>query len=299
MTSTVPVTVLIPTLGREPLLGECLASLAACDPRAAEVLVLDQSQTGAGGRALAAAGLHGRAVSMPALGIAAAMNVGLRAAAYDRVLVTHDDCRVAVDWVETGHSLLAAEPATLITGRVLAEEGTTGVPSTIDDPVGALHRGAPRADLLYPASMAVSAGAALALGGFDERFTLAAEDNDFCFRWMAGGGAVRYAPELTVWHRDWRPPHELKALYRRYWLAHGAFIAKHLRLRDRRAVRELTNSLVWAAQGAVRRRWKRDGPAVDETFAGVTHLPLGVVRAWRRMAPSGQPEPSQHESWRA
>ena len=40
---TVPITVVIPTAGRERLLQRCLESLASCDPRAAEIVVVDQS----------------------------------------------------------------------------------------------------------------------------------------------------------------------------------------------------------------------------------------------------------------
>ena len=39
------VTVVIPTVGR-PLLRQCLGSIAAADPRPAEVIVVDQSRGG-------------------------------------------------------------------------------------------------------------------------------------------------------------------------------------------------------------------------------------------------------------
>ena len=39
----VPVSVVIPTVGRTDLLGACLESLVACDPAAAEVILVDQS----------------------------------------------------------------------------------------------------------------------------------------------------------------------------------------------------------------------------------------------------------------
>jgi GT2 family glycosyltransferase len=42
-------------------------------------------------------------------------------------------------------------------------------------------------------------------------FTVAAEDNDFRYRWLTSGRKVRYEPEMVVWHSDWRTPEELRA----------------------------------------------------------------------------------------
>jgi glycosyltransferase involved in cell wall biosynthesis len=41
MNAGLPVTVVVPTIGCPELLEACLASLAACEPRADEVLVAD------------------------------------------------------------------------------------------------------------------------------------------------------------------------------------------------------------------------------------------------------------------
>ena len=60
------------------------------------------------------------------------------------------------------------------------------VPSTKDDPAPRELTGELLPGLLYPANMAVSRTLALELGGFDERIE-AAEDNDFCYRWLRAG----------------------------------------------------------------------------------------------------------------
>ena len=71
-------------------------------------------------------------------------------------------------------------------------------------------------------------------GGFDELFgpAEAAEDNEFCYRWLRSGGSLRYEPSLVVWHHDWRSPRELERLYVRYARGQGFFYAKHLRRGD-------------------------------------------------------------------
>src|SRR5829696_5833042 len=42
---TVPVSVVVPTIGRPALVESLLESLARCDPRASEIVVVDQSHT--------------------------------------------------------------------------------------------------------------------------------------------------------------------------------------------------------------------------------------------------------------
>jgi glycosyltransferase involved in cell wall biosynthesis len=41
--ASVPLSVVLPTIGRAELLVACLASIAACEPGAAEIIVVDQS----------------------------------------------------------------------------------------------------------------------------------------------------------------------------------------------------------------------------------------------------------------
>ncbi len=292
MPDRAPVTVIVPTVGREGMLADALASIAACDPQPAELLVVDQSERGAAEEAARGLDVSLRTIEMARAGISAALNAAMGEAAHDHVLVTHDDCRVAPDWAGVGAELLEEDPEALWTGRVLPDvepgRDPSLVPSTIDDPDPAVYSGVPRVDVLYPANMAVRRTAVLELGGFDERFTVAAEDNDLCLRWLLAGRTVRYEPRLTVWHRDWRSPDELRALYRRYQLAQGALLAKHLRLTPPVGRKLALDTVVWSVRGTAH-RWAR-GRRVDETTASLTHIPLGVARSWRLMRP-GRKDP--------
>lgn len=298
MSRTVPVTVVIPTIGRPGLLEAALQSLADCDPRPAEIVLADQSECGGAARAVAATGVDARVVEMPRRGISAGVNAGLRAASHDFVLVTNDDCRVRDDWVGAGYDCLTSDPEAVWTGRVLpdVEPGAdpAGVPSLIDDPQDRTYVQVFGAYVLYAANMAVSVRAAHEIGGFDERFTTASEDNDFCLRWLLSGRRLHYTPRLTIWHTDWRSPTEMKALYRRYQLGQGRLIAKYLRLEPRIGRRLLKDEAVTVAR-AVRTRVRHAGTGrVDPTYAAVTHIPLGLARSWRAMAPGrgpGVPEP--------
>jgi GT2 family glycosyltransferase len=190
--------------------------------------------------------------------------------------------------VQRGHAG-ARDDARVVTGRVLpGGDGEGHVPSTVTSTTPRDYESPLSGSVLYPNNMALSAAAAQALGGFDERFTAAAEDNDFCYRWLSAGGIVAYDPGMVVWHHDWRSPQELRRLYRRYWRAQGAFYAKHLRLGDRVVLRfvgwDLRQGLRAGLAGAVRRT-----PAwTDERRGALTGLPIGLVSGWRAMAPGGR-----------
>ena len=211
MTAAVPVSVIVPTVGRLDLLERCLRSVLACGPPPDDVVVVDQSG-GSEVAALVARLDHGtvRPVPCDGRGTARAMNVGLAAARHDTVLVTHDDCTVEPDWVGTGAALAATHPGAILTGRVLPPDDATYVPSTKTDPEPHDYTGTVTSGLLYPANMVASRSALQEIGGFDERpGLLVAEDNDLCYRWLVDGRPFRYEPELVVWHHDWRTPKQL------------------------------------------------------------------------------------------
>jgi len=278
-----PVSVVVPTLGR-PSLRPCVESLVACTPRAAEVLLVTQGDEQA---ADALAGefreMAVRVVPCPGRGVARGRNLGLAAAAHELVLITDDDCTVAPDWVATAASLAAAHPAAIVTGRVLPVGDPDLVPSFKDDPTphdftGEVHGGA-----LFPNNMVCRRSATLAAGGFDERFgpEEAAEDNDFCYRWLKAGGSLRYEPSLVVHHHDWRSPDELRRLYVRYATGQGFFYAKHLRRGDRTMLRWIGRDAYWAVRGAVAARVKRRPGWVDPRRGIARGLPVGLVRGAR------------------
>jgi GT2 family glycosyltransferase len=277
-----PVTVIVPTIGRTGLLAQCLEALAACAPAPVEVIVVDQSGGDEVATLVDAGPLSARLLRSAPPGISRALNHALAAASHDRVLVTHDDCVVRADWVGAAAAALASDPGALVTGRVLpGGPEPRAVPSTITGTERRRYRGWRAGDVLYPSNMALSAAIARGLGGFDERFTAAAEDNDFCYRWLRSGRSVLYEPELVVWHQDWRTPAELGALYRRYWRAQGHYYAKHIRGGDPRMVRFLARDARWAAGGlrALASLRRPDWP--DGRREALTALPAGLVTGLR------------------
>jgi O-antigen biosynthesis protein len=294
VTAAVPVSVVVPTVGRLDLLERCLRSVLACDPPADDVVVVDQSGGSEVAALVAPLDDHVRHVPDDGRGTARAMNVGLAAARHDTVLVTHDDCTVEPDWVGTGAALAAAHPGAILTGRVLPPEDATYVPSTKTDPEPHDYTGTVTSGLLYPANMVASRRALQEIGGFDERpGLLVAEDNDLCYRWLVDGRPFRYEPDLVVWHHDWRTPAQLVRTHVAYARAQGAFYAKHLHAGDRRVLPmlrwDLRHGLRSTVVGIVRRRPRWQDPYREMVWSLLRGLVVGWLEARRLDAAAPAP----------
>jgi GT2 family glycosyltransferase len=283
-TDTVLLSVVVPTIGRVEPLRRCLASLAACEPAADEVLVVDQSgdpeieallRTHAGNRM--------RLVPCDGRGVSLGRNVGLRAARNETVCITDDDCTVPENWIGVARDLADRHAGAIVTGRVLPVGDPRAVPSTKDDPVARDLSAKRGGGWLFPNNVVLPREAVLAIGAFDERFgpEEAAEDNEFCYRWLKDGGRLVYEPELVVDHHDWRSPNELERLYVRYARGEGFFYAKHLRAGDLRMLRFIGRDLVWAARGALSGLVKRRPGWTDHRRGILRGMPGGLRDGWR------------------
>lgn len=276
-----PLSVVIPTIGRPALLRACLESITGCDPRPAEVLVVDQSGDGATAAVVSDFGARDvRHVSDDRRGASAAQNRGLREAAHHLVAVTNDDCTVAPDWVGQALALATANPGAVISGQVLpGGDRPDGVPSTKVDPTPHDYTGELVLNALYGGNMVLPRDEALAIGGFDEAtgLRLAAEDNDFCYRWLRDGRSLRYEPALRVWHHDWRSPEQLRRRYIQYSRGNGALYAKHLLRGDLRMLSFAVRELRWGLRGLAGAVKRRSFDPTDTRLGILVGLPYGFV----------------------
>ena len=279
---TAPATAVVPTLGRSALLDDCLASIAACDPPPAELLVVDQSGSEEVRRVVERFSEAGaRCLHSSPRGKARASNLALEEARNEIVLFTDDDCTVEPSWVAACIDALERDPPALVTGRVLAPDGAGHVPSTIDDLEPRTYAGTPRVDALYWGNMAGRRSALAALGGFDARLALAAADNDLCWRWLRAGGRIRFEPGMVVLHHDWRGPDELDAVYARYARGQGALYGKHLRRGDLYIARYLVRDVAYVGR-ALSAALRKGGLRPDPWARGIAaELPRGLAEGWR------------------
>jgi GT2 family glycosyltransferase len=281
MNDVLPVSVVIPTIGRQALLAKCLESIARCRPRPAEVLVVDQSGEQSIRSLVERMSESGARLLMSAVqDRSLAVNDGMRDAEYEIVLVTDDDCTVAPSWVATAWAHLSTDSKTIVTGRVLPVGEAIAVPSLVGDQAPRDYTGEMHYDVLFGCNMACSRGDFLALGGFDERVKLA-EDNDFCYRWLRAGERLRYDPDFLIWHHAWRTPADLERHFAAYARGQGIFYAKHLRRRDLRIIRFLARDVRRAARGIASRIVRGSSEWPDARLALPRGVTSGLVSGWR------------------
>jgi GT2 family glycosyltransferase len=278
---TAPVSVVIPTIGRASLLVNCLESLARCSPRAAEILVVDQSRDADVRAAVERfADVGARVVDCAIRDRSVAVNEGMKAAENEFVLVTDDDCTVAETWVATAARHLSLDPDAIVTGRVLPVGDAIAVPSLVGAVEPSEYSGSIHYDVLFGCNMACNRSRFLELGGFDERVRLA-EDNDFCYRWLRAGRPLRYDPELLIWHHAWRTPAQLRRHFRGYARGQGIFYAKHLRAGDLTVARFLARDVYRASRAAAALVVRGRDEWPDARLALIRGVPTGLVAGWR------------------
>jgi len=275
------VSVVLPTIGRPELVRSCLQSLAACAPRAEEILVVDSSPDEAVSRVAAEfADAGARTIRCDRLGLGYAFNAGLAEAKHEIVLLTNDDCTVDPSWVGVGLGHGEKSETELVSGRVLPLGDPESVPSTIDSPARRVYRGAP-AFVLYTQCMALRRAAVLEFGGFDGRIAPSAEDNDLSYRWLRAGRSIRYEPDFVVWHHDWRTREQLERLYVGYGIGQGMVYGKHLRRGDLTIARYVLRDLYGGFRGIAARLVRGRRATVDWRPGLLRGLPVGLVRGWR------------------
>jgi glycosyltransferase involved in cell wall biosynthesis len=244
------ISVCIPTV-RPATLGVAIASIRAQTLADWELLVVGQGDESALRRAMrAAAGDDSRVryLHVDRLGLSAARNAGLAAAAGGTVAMIDDDCSAHPDWLATLAKYFDTEPELgMIGGSLLAPPPAQGGPSTClgvtpgavrYDPVATPPPAPPRFDC-YGANFALRRSVAARVGPFDEYLgagTLfpAAEDLDYTLRLEDSGVVMRSVPHAVITHVHGHR-YGLRAVAQ-YWRRNaagvGALMAKRALLGD-------------------------------------------------------------------
>ncbi len=233
MNSPLPLTVAIPTYGRDHILVETLEYLLALPVRAAEILVVDQTRVHDAQAEIRLTELAGngtiRWLRLEEPSIPAAMNRGLKAAGHDVVLFLDDDIRPEPGLVQAHHAAHQLHEDVLVAGKVLQSwnEGrdystetqfhfATNQPRWIQEFMGG--------------NFSIRRSTAVALGGFDENFVRVAYrfEAEFAHRLLASGRRIYYEPAASLHHlkvstggtrtygehlTTWRPDHAVGAYY--------------------------------------------------------------------------------------
>jgi len=202
------VTIAIPTFNRGEILLQTIARLLAVEPRAKEIVVVDQTAAHpeAVERSLRDFAQRGdiRLIRLPQPSIPHAMNTALLEATTSLVLFLDDDVEPSAALVSAHAAGFADETTHAVVGQIL-QPGQS--PQHHSRPADDLefrfnHDEAVFITNVMAGNLSVRRDRALAIGGFDENFVGAAYrfETDFALRLAAAGGRIRFEPHATLRH---------------------------------------------------------------------------------------------------
>lgn len=212
--SAADVSVVVPTYCRGAALLDTLRHLLAVDPPPGEILVVDQTEEHPAKvaeplREWEAAGRI-RMLRFSPPSIPHAMNVGLREARHPVVLFVDDDVVPAPD-LAAAHAARYGAGHAAVCGQVLqpgeepdpeANRGPRAAGFLADLDFRFTGTRATEVASVISCNLSVDRAAALAIGGFDERFMGSAYryETDFARRLLAAGRRILFAPEASLRH---------------------------------------------------------------------------------------------------
>lgn len=205
------VTVAIPTLAADSRLRECVESLAGQTLRDFEVIIIDNSGSGAAARYRTAAV---RVIENPRnVGFGAAINQGLRASSAAYLATLNDDAVAHPGWLEALVRAIEKRPDAGMCASQVRFYGEPRLDSAamLMAPDGSSKQrghGKPPEDFpveeetLFPSGSAALYRRAMLedLGGFDDTFFLYCEDTDLGLRARWAGWKCWYVPQAVVEH---------------------------------------------------------------------------------------------------
>ncbi|MGH8007293.1 MAG: glycosyltransferase [Candidatus Binatia bacterium] len=217
--------IIIPTYARPQQLAACLHSLARLDyPRERfEVIVVDDGSESPPEAVVDSCRdqLDVALIRQPHAGPATARNTGVARAKGELLAFTDDDCAPAPDWLQTLAARFAHTPDRVIGGRTLnalSDNLYSTASQTLISYLYTYYNADPdHARFFASNNLALSAERFRAVGGFDSTvIRAAAEDREFCDRWLHHGYLMTYAPEAIVYHA-----HALT--FRAFWRQHFSY----------------------------------------------------------------------------
>lgn len=223
-TAVVDVSIIIPALNEEKMIGRCLDSLTrlAFARDRFEVLVVDN---GSRDKTLAVAEsfkdrLNLKVLQHAGVRISGLRNLGARAAAGDIVAFLDADCLAPADWLDRIFALTPADGAGVLGAHYLLPEDSSWVGRTWHS-----YQEAPKSGEVshVPAGdLVMRREDFLKLGGFDETIQTN-EDYELCERARKAGMHVRAFPQIGVVHLG--TAQSLRVFFRKQaW--HGTHVIK-------------------------------------------------------------------------
>ena len=226
--------VVIPTRGRPQALRQCLQALAGLEPGRLhfEVIVVDDGGADALNAVVAPwrDRLLLRLLRQEHAGPARARNLGAEVARGQWLAFLDDDCLPSTTWL-AAFAASDADPREALGGvtcnALPGNRWSTVSHELVSFVCGWLLHSGHTLRFLPSKNFAVSASRFRALGGFSPEFPLAAaEDREFCHRWLQSGGRLRVVEAALVTHCHHLGPLSFWGQHFRY--GRGAFRFRRL-----------------------------------------------------------------------
>ena len=199
--------IIIPTYGRPKQLRECLDSITGLEyPKDNfEVIVIDDGSKTSLGDIVGAfqKKINVKLFRQDNAGPATARNRGAEESGGKYLAFTDDDCKPSPDWLRRLEEPLNKNPELLVAGRTVNDlpDNSYSTASQLIADFLCSYYNKREARFLTSNNMALSKEQFLKVGGFDITFPLAAaEDREFCDRYLYCGYKTFYSPEAIVRH---------------------------------------------------------------------------------------------------
>jgi glycosyltransferase involved in cell wall biosynthesis len=203
------VSIIIPTYNRPESLRRCILSLVSLDADRSqfEVIVVDDGSANNCESIVEkeSSDLHLVFLRQENQGPAAARNLGASHAKGRYLAFLDDDCSLPKDWFAIvprfldEHTMLGGQTINMLTKNIFSIASQ----ELVDYLYGYFSKNSSEAQFITSNNMIVPASLFMEIGGFSVEFTkAAAEDRDFCDRWLLAGQSTRYSSEIVVehWH---------------------------------------------------------------------------------------------------
>lgn len=249
------ISIVICTRDRHETIGQAIESVAECVYPSFDIHIMDQSTNGTTRQVVEA--LMDRCKTLCSIqyhhldkaGLSRAYNIGMQRSDGEIIALTDDDCIVPPNWLaQIAKAFREDSEAGLLYGQVLVpksllpelEQGQI-VPALTFSGAKRIAPGQRFTVFGMGANMAVRRTLLAKIQGFDTALggggpLRSSQDFDFAYRTYLAGMAILLSPEVKVDHYGVRTPEQWPLTLEAYGIGDGAFLGKHVRCGDVRAL---------------------------------------------------------------